>query len=89
MTIRYFLAEDAAVDYVRNVAFRGVHAVSGLHPRITATPEQHVSDLEFTDFALEIKYDPALEEQYKLLGTGMMLRAVKNLVFNNFRYTYL
>ena len=87
--LELFLAEDAAVDYVRNVAFRGVHAVSGLHPRIKAMPEQHVSDLEFTDFALEIKYDPSLEEQYKLFGTGMMLRAVKNFVFDNFRYTYL
>ena len=92
-TVRRFLeitfAEDAAVDYVRDVAFRGVRAVSGLPPIIAAKPEQHVSDLEFTDFVLEIKYDPELEEQYNLVGHGINFRAVKNMIFNNFRYTYL
>ena len=92
-TARHFLTisldKDEAIDYVRKIAFRGVHAVSGIAPIIAATPEQHVSDIEFTDFDLEIKYDPELADLYERLGQGMNLRAVKNFIFNNFHFTYL
>ena len=76
------------IDYVRNIAFRGVHAVSGLYPYITAAPEHNVSDIEFTNFTLEMKYDPALELRYKERGrgsTGLDFHHVRNVIFNNFR----
>ena len=73
------------IDYVRNIAFRGVHAVSGIYPTIAAAPEHNVSDIEFTDFTLEMKYNPDLEYQYKDLGRGMNLHQARNVIFNNFR----
>ena len=88
-TVRAFfqiaLDPTMKVDYVRNIAFRGVHAVSGLYPAISAAPEHNVSDIEFTDFTLEMKYNPDLEYQYQDLGRGMNLHQARNVIFNNFR----
>lgn len=79
------LDPEVAVDYVRNIAFRGVHAVSGLYPSITASPEHNVSDIEFTDVTLEMRREPAREARYKEIGTGMDLHQARNVIFNNFR----
>ena len=88
-TVRAFfqivLADGEAVDHVRNIAFRGVHAVSGIYPTVTASPEHDVSDIEFTDFTLEMRYDPRLESQYEAIGRGMNLNSARNVIFNNFR----
>jgi hypothetical protein len=88
-TVRAFfqivLADSEKVDHVRNIAFRGVHAVSGVYPTISASSEHDVSDIEFTDFTLEMRYNPELEGLYETLGRGMNLDVARNVIFNNFR----
>ncbi len=80
------LTDNEAVDYVRNIAFRGVHAISGRYPSITALPEHHVSDIEFTDFVLEMKeFEKNVNPEGQNPNAAMKLSYAENVMFNNFR----
>ncbi|MBR0457703.1 MAG: hypothetical protein IJJ26_00565 [Victivallales bacterium] len=80
------LTDNEAVDYVRDIAFRGVHAICGRYPMITALPEHHVSDIEFTDCVLEMKPSEHSSNQdgFKI-DESMRLSYAENVTFNNFR----
>ena len=76
------LAPDAAVNYIRHIAFRGVNAVSDVPPTVIATPEQHVSDLEFSDVNIELRPVPNKPDGS---NAAMHFMHTENVQFNNFR----
>ncbi len=76
------LNDNDRVDYIRNISMRGIHAVCGLYPIIRALPEHHVSDIDFTDFVLEMRHTP---EHPEYADTGLNFKYAENIFFNNFR----
>jgi hypothetical protein len=76
------LTDNEAVDYVRDISLRGVHAISGRYPIIKALPEHHVSDIEFTDFVLEMRPVEGHPEYEK---DTLNFKHAENVIFNNFR----
>ena len=76
------LTDNEAVDYVRDISLRGVHAICGRYPVIKALPEHHVSDIEFTDFVLEMRPVEGHPEYEK---DTLNFKHAENVIFNNFR----
>ena len=80
------LTDNEAVDFVRDIALRGVHAVCGRYPFIEALPEHHVSDIEFSDVTLEMKAQPELENAPAgYHGAELELHKAQNVIFDRFR----
>lgn len=76
------LDPNGAVDYIRGISMRGIHAVASSYPRCVATKSQNVSDIEFDDVCLEIYPNPGTPDAPP---GAMDFRGVKNVIMHNFR----
>ncbi|MBP5639923.1 MAG: hypothetical protein J6X55_10620, partial [Victivallales bacterium] len=76
------LTDNEAVDYVRDISLRGIHAISGCYPVIRALPEHHVSDIEFTDIVLDMC---PVEGHPEYANGTLDFKHAENVFFNNFR----
>ena len=72
----------APVAYVRNIALRDVNAISDVPPRVVATPDQHVSNLEFTNVTLTLRPLPGKPDG---ANAAMHFQNAENVILNNFR----